>query len=241
MWGTDWTRTIGMLTYEQGVAPFRDTKRLSESDKAALMGGTLQKSTSGRRGEEQMNRLAGKVAVITGAGSGIGRAAAKMFVAEGAKVVVAEIDATLGEASRARGRRRRPLRAHGRDRRRQRQADGATGQRRVRPHRRPPELRRWLPARGQAGDRSRSVGLGPDHQPRHEGAVPVLPARHPRDARAGQGQRGQLLFGGGLARQPHRSCLRHGQGRPDLLHPGPGGRLLAQGYPRQRHLPRQSC
>jgi hypothetical protein len=25
------------------VAPFRDTKRLSESDKAALMGGTLQK------------------------------------------------------------------------------------------------------------------------------------------------------------------------------------------------------
>src|SRR5215469_12639904 len=43
MWGTDWTRTIGMLTYEQGVAPFRDTKRLSENDKATLMGGTLQK------------------------------------------------------------------------------------------------------------------------------------------------------------------------------------------------------
>ena len=43
MWGTDWTRTIGMLTYEEGVAPFRDTKRLSENDKAALMGGTLQK------------------------------------------------------------------------------------------------------------------------------------------------------------------------------------------------------
>ena len=31
------------VVYEQGVAPFRDTKRLSESDKAALMGGTLQK------------------------------------------------------------------------------------------------------------------------------------------------------------------------------------------------------
>ena len=36
-----------MLTYEQGVTPFRDTKRLSENDKVALMGGTLQKSTSG--------------------------------------------------------------------------------------------------------------------------------------------------------------------------------------------------
>ena len=48
MWGTDWTRTIGMLTYEQGVAPFRDTQRLSESHKAALMGGTLQReSTAG--------------------------------------------------------------------------------------------------------------------------------------------------------------------------------------------------
>ena len=46
-----------------------------------------------------MNRLADKVAVITGAGSGIGRASAKLFVAEGAKVVVAEIDATLGETS----------------------------------------------------------------------------------------------------------------------------------------------
>ena len=46
-----------------------------------------------------MKRLADKVAVITGAGSGIGRAAAKLFVAEGAKVVVAEIDETLGEAS----------------------------------------------------------------------------------------------------------------------------------------------
>jgi NAD(P)-dependent dehydrogenase (short-subunit alcohol dehydrogenase family) len=46
-----------------------------------------------------MNRLAGKVAVITGAGSGIGRAAAQLFVAEGAKVVVAEIDTALGETS----------------------------------------------------------------------------------------------------------------------------------------------
>jgi predicted TIM-barrel fold metal-dependent hydrolase len=43
MWGTDWTRTSGMLTYEQGVAPFRNTTRLSESDKAQLRGGTVEK------------------------------------------------------------------------------------------------------------------------------------------------------------------------------------------------------
>jgi predicted TIM-barrel fold metal-dependent hydrolase len=43
MWGTDWTRATELLTYEQGVRPFRETTRLSDSDKAALMGGTLEK------------------------------------------------------------------------------------------------------------------------------------------------------------------------------------------------------
>ena len=43
MWGTDWTRAVGMLTYEQGVEAFRVTDRLSDSDRAALMGETLQR------------------------------------------------------------------------------------------------------------------------------------------------------------------------------------------------------
>jgi NAD(P)-dependent dehydrogenase (short-subunit alcohol dehydrogenase family) len=42
-------------------------------------------------------RLDGKVALITGAGSGMGRVAAQMFAAEGARVVVAEFDEKAGE------------------------------------------------------------------------------------------------------------------------------------------------
>ena len=37
-------------------------------------------------------RLSGKVVAITGAGGGIGRAAAEMFAAEGAEVVILELD-----------------------------------------------------------------------------------------------------------------------------------------------------
>jgi predicted TIM-barrel fold metal-dependent hydrolase len=41
MWGTDWTRAVALLTYEQGVEAFRVTERLSDGDRAALMGQTL--------------------------------------------------------------------------------------------------------------------------------------------------------------------------------------------------------
>ncbi|MBS0219250.1 MAG: amidohydrolase [Proteobacteria bacterium] len=43
LWGTDWTRAVGLLTYKQGVEAFRVTDRLSDSDRAMLMGGSLQK------------------------------------------------------------------------------------------------------------------------------------------------------------------------------------------------------
>jgi predicted TIM-barrel fold metal-dependent hydrolase len=43
MWGTDWTRAVELLTYQQGVEAFRVTDRLSDSDRATLMGETLQR------------------------------------------------------------------------------------------------------------------------------------------------------------------------------------------------------
>jgi L-fuconolactonase len=41
VWGTDWTRAIKLLTYKQGVEAFRVTDRLSDSDRATLMGQSL--------------------------------------------------------------------------------------------------------------------------------------------------------------------------------------------------------
>jgi dihydroanticapsin dehydrogenase len=46
-----------------------------------------------------MNRLKSKVAVITGAGAGIGRATAALFAEEGAAVVIAERDESSGRAA----------------------------------------------------------------------------------------------------------------------------------------------
>ncbi|MSO64622.1 MAG: SDR family oxidoreductase [Alphaproteobacteria bacterium] len=48
-----------------------------------------------------MNRLCDKVAIVTGAASGIGRATARLFAAEGARVVATDIAAIDGDAWQA--------------------------------------------------------------------------------------------------------------------------------------------
>jgi predicted TIM-barrel fold metal-dependent hydrolase len=44
LWGTDWTRAFAVVNYEQAVKPFVETKRLSKSERAMLMGGACAKA-----------------------------------------------------------------------------------------------------------------------------------------------------------------------------------------------------
>jgi predicted TIM-barrel fold metal-dependent hydrolase len=44
LWGTDWTRAFAVVNYEQATQPFLKTDRLSDSERAMLMGGACAKT-----------------------------------------------------------------------------------------------------------------------------------------------------------------------------------------------------
>jgi NAD(P)-dependent dehydrogenase (short-subunit alcohol dehydrogenase family) len=65
-------------------------------------GAIVEVAASGVRGEGAMDELSGKVAVVTGGASGIGLAMAKRFATEGARIVLADVEAdALGSAEEA--------------------------------------------------------------------------------------------------------------------------------------------
>jgi L-fuconolactonase len=43
LWGTDWTRAFAVVNYEEAIEPFLKTDRLSDSERAMLMGDACAK------------------------------------------------------------------------------------------------------------------------------------------------------------------------------------------------------
>ncbi|KAJ1292293.1 hypothetical protein BS78_02G381200 [Paspalum vaginatum] len=68
------------------------------NSRSALLGRCVSSSTAVAAADPQHQRLAGKVAVITGAASGIGAATAREFSRNGARLVLADVQDDLGHA-----------------------------------------------------------------------------------------------------------------------------------------------
>ena len=171
-------------------------------------------------------RLAGKVAVLTAAAAGIGRATARAFREEGARVVATDIDLD-GLAGLDADRRRLdvvPLR----------------------------RSRRW---RAKSG-RSTSCSTAPASSTMaasstartRTGTFPststsrrciARSAPFCRECLGRAAARSSIRFGGVLgARHPQPLCLRGVESGGDRAHQGGGGRLHSPGRALQRHLPR---
>jgi NAD(P)-dependent dehydrogenase (short-subunit alcohol dehydrogenase family) len=185
-----------------------------------------------------MNRLVDKVAVITGAGSGIGRASAKMFVAEGAKVVVAELDETLGEASaREAGTGARFMRTDVTDeesvKQMVRQAREAFGRIDVLLNCAGGSLREDSPVT--------EVDLSIwDHTMNLDLKGPFLCCRHVIPVMVEQGNGSVVNFSSVVALRGNHIAHVYVMAKGGLISftRGPGWCLFTQGCPRQRHLPR---
>ena len=74
---------------------------VAENDKPFFLAALIAKQK--RRDSFMSNRLSGKIAIVTGAGSGIGEATVRAFAAQGAKVIATDIngDAVAALAARA--------------------------------------------------------------------------------------------------------------------------------------------
>ena len=182
------------------------------------------------------DRLAGKVTIVTGAGSGIGRASAIRFAEEGARVTCVDVnrDAVEAVARRDRGRGVRGRPPTCRSRRRSRRTPTTPS----------PAGAGWTSAFNNAGDqhpgrvpRGARRGHRPHPRRQRQGLHLRLPLRDPAHAR----RRRRLADQHDVGQRPRRRAvprdLRHLEGRDRDAVEGHRPRLREAGHPLQRARP----
>ena len=184
-------------------------------------------------------RLDGKVAIITGASTGLGPVMGALFVREGAKVLLAARREELVRDAAARGRSRRHRDARRRDRRGRRRGHGGAGGRRVRPRRHPVQQRRR--ARTGPLDLGADAGkLERHHRHRRHRRDAVHPrGAQPVDVAAPPRRDPELLLDGRLLRHGPQDALRHRQGVAAGVHQGRRARGRPARHPVQLHRARR--
>ena len=185
--------------------------------------------------------LATRIALVTGAGSGIGKAIATGCAAEGACVVIADLNLRQRPAGGRRARRRRTWRSGSRvDVTDEAAVAPALAARRAGLRRGGPggQQRRAVAVQAAAGDHRRR--LGPAARRHGQGLVPGLPRGGAGDDRPGAGRRHRLHLVEELGvRRPEQHRLLRGQGRPGPPGPAAGRRARRARHPGQRHQPRR--
>ena len=184
-------------------------------------------------------QLAGKVAIVTGASSGIGLETAKLYAREGASVVLVAPRGRAGQAGRRHRGRRRPGAGPGRRRARRgtgaRRRHGGRGTLRRTGHRLQ-QRGRHGPVAAAARDRTAGMAGCAASQPDQR-----LPGRAPPDPRHA-GARRRLADLHVHLRRLHGGVSRHGrlcgqQGRPDRPDPGHRSEYGARGIRANALLP----
>ena len=168
--GEFYLNAINVMRGAEGLSSYAP---IDEAEKFRIEYWALEEAKLQRMGKPK--ELAGRIALVTGAASGIGKAIATRLAAEGACVVIADLDADEGPSrGRRAGQRRRGDRDRGRRHRRSGRAGSYRRHRaRVRWSRSGGQQRRPVAVEVVAGDHHRRLGSAAQRD--GQGLVPGLP------------------------------------------------------------------